>query len=171
MSKIIAGQRRLLEKSSKIQAVYQGLVFDAGQMLGAQKNPEQEHVGHTKQISKRGRGGGKKGEIAFSSSLRGTTFVEPFSHFSVGFELAKEDAKDLERAPMLKRRGKRKIVHPERQGKSDKSGRSLPHRKEHIPPKKVSDLMKKEVKKVIKRKRKAKKDVKKMETKPEQKST
>jgi hypothetical protein len=37
MSKIIAGQRRLLEKSSKIQAVYQGLVFDAGKMLGAQK--------------------------------------------------------------------------------------------------------------------------------------
>lgn len=150
MSQLINGQLRLMEQSSIRQAMHMGQGFRKGKNPPAPHNPEQTHPGHKKQLSHRGKGKGMKGEVDGETDLRkGSTFTEPFKHFSVGLELIKEAPRDLNKIPILRRRGNR-IVHPNRMGKKDKSGMSLPAKKEQAPPKKSSDIVKKQGKKAIK---------------------
>jgi hypothetical protein len=150
MSRIVAGQLRLMEESSILQARHMGEgLKDMGKNPSAPKAKEQDHPNLKRDVSHRGLGQGIRGEIkGFSELYKNSTYKVPFEHFSVGFDLMKEDNKDLDKVRKLIRSGKRHIVHPERMGKSDKSGMSLPHKKEHKPAKLLSTLITKEAKKV-----------------------
>jgi hypothetical protein len=151
MSRLIAGQLRLLEESSVLQAMHLGLSFGDGENSKAPKAKEQDHPNLQRDVSHRGRGKGIKGAVEGAVDLvKESTYKEPFQHFSVGFDLSKEDPKDLDKKLLLKRRGKRNIIHPERMGRKDASNMSLPHKKEHKPPKNLSSIVKKESKKVVK---------------------
>lgn len=155
MSRIIANQLRLLEESSRLQASHMGL---SGGMEG--KNPmapmaeEQKHPNLKKDASLRGKGKGHRGSVLDGHDLRGSSsYVEPFSQVSVGFDLLLEDTKgQVNKKPMLKRKGKRKIDYPDRMGKSDKSGMALPHNKDPKPPTKSSSLVHKHISKKVDKK-------------------
>lgn len=150
MSRIVSGQLRLLEKSSIQQAQNQGMSFHDGKTNAAPKSMEQSHPNLKRDASQRGNGMGVRGIVQGAEDLvKNSTYTVPFNHFSVGFEMVKEDAKNLNASRTLRRMGNR-IIHPARMGKKDESGMTLPSRKQSLPPKKKSSIKKKETKKIHK---------------------
>lgn len=142
MSRIVSGQLRLLEESSILQAAHMGMVFDSGKNPPAPKSAEQHQPNLKKDVSQRGKGDGLKGIVQGVEKLIHSTFVDSFAHFSVGFEMIKEDAKDLDKTRDIIQKWGRTIIHPKRMGKKDESGMSLPTNKQNNPPKEKSSLIK-----------------------------
>ncbi len=159
MSRIIAGQLRLMDESSKRNAQQSGMglgMFE-GKMPLPQPPKEQKHPNLKKDASMRGKNtikGVVKGLAKGAGNLiKKSTFVEAWSHFSVGGGLLKEDPKDHNKQLKMKRKGKRKITHPTRMGKRCDSGICQPSKKEHMPPTKKSDIKRHSIKKIAKGKR------------------
>lgn len=156
MSRIISGQLRLMDESSKrnAQQAGMGLGMFEGKMPLPKAPEEQTHPNLKKDANMRGKlsiPGMIKEEA--KKLVKNSTFVEAFSHFSVGGQLLKEDPKDHNKDLKMKRKGKRKITHPNRKGKNDISGLSQPNQKEQNPPTKKSDIMAINPKKMAKGKR------------------
>ena len=144
MSKVIAGQLRLMEESSRTNASHMGMNFDAGKNPGAPVIKEQSQPNLKKDASLRGKMFNFSKKNNNPATLRGnSTFTEPFAHFSVGFNHIVEDPKDLNKTLEMRDRG-RSIIHPRRMGKKDESGMALPAKKEQAPPQKKSTVLKKD---------------------------
>ncbi len=151
MSRIIAGQVRILDESSRQDSMF----VQRGNGRGVLKGIIPDMKIHMqpnlkKDASMRGRGQGMKGDVDKRGSdlHMKSSFTDPWMHFSVGGQLLKEHAKDLDKARVLLRKGKRAIIHPERMGKKHAAGISVPHRKQPAPPTKGSDIIKKQAKRV-----------------------
>jgi len=162
MSRVIAGQVRILDRSSSVDSMFLHKGIGRGVLKSVVPKPVlNNHPNLVKDVSQRGKGDGKKGDVDKSGTdlLKGSSFTEPFAHFSVGFDLVLEDNKDLDGDRKSKRKGTRKIILPNRQGKDNDAGISVPNRKEPLPPTKKSDLVKKNVKKQVRRIKKVSKGV------------
>jgi len=156
MSKRISGQMRVLDKSSKEEGQFVVQGTGAGRMKSLIPTPEENaNKGHAKQISRRGKGEGDKGEVHQQGSDLdgGSSFVEPFAHFSVGFEASRvEDIRNVGGLRNKQRHG-RNIRVPPRQGGNDSSGSPMAAKPESRPPKKGDSDMKKSQSKKAKTKR------------------
>ena len=155
MSRIVSGQLRLLEESSIRNASHTGIGIGVGKLVS--KVPHDGRQGQPnmyKDANQRGKGDGEKGEIEGGQDLKnGSTFVDAFAHFSVGFEAELESPEDLDQKRSRRTRGGRKIIIPARMGKKDESGTSLPNKKQQNPPKKTTkNLVKKQPKRKVVRK-------------------
>tara|TARA_R110000868_G_scaffold137660_2_gene351221 strand:- start:2921 stop:3460 length:540 start_codon:yes stop_codon:yes gene_type:complete len=147
MSRSISGQLRIVDKSSNGQGEYihTGIGHSAMKSLvpdlKLQLQPNLK-----KDASHRGMGKGEKGELAGSTDLlHDSTFVEPWSFFSVGHGLLLQDNKD-ENSRSMRREGKRVIDIPKREGKTDTAGQLLPAKKHHKAPTNHSDIVEKQTK-------------------------
>lgn len=177
----VSGQMRLMDKSSARSSQFNVVAKnkDGGPVPDMKL---QEASVLKKDASRRGRGEGVRGEVSIAGHdlLKGSTFKNPHMFQSVGFmrttnsnieRIAHGQNVDMDKfrggiqkltsgRPMDKdmkekvAAGMRRmpVAKPARKGKKDGSGKHLPAKKEHVPPKKVSDLITKEVKKVNKRK-------------------
>ena len=152
MAQIVSGQLRLMEQSSILNSKHSGIGIGHGKLVSLPlKDERQTHPNIARDVSHRGHGQGERGEIEGTEDLRrGSTYTEPFAHFSVGFEAELEAPEDLDKHLIRRSNGGRNIIIPSRMGKNDKSGMSLPNKKLQVPPKKKSDIVKKEKKRVNK---------------------
>tara|TARA_R110002126_G_scaffold234519_1_gene378537 strand:+ start:211 stop:771 length:561 start_codon:yes stop_codon:yes gene_type:complete len=169
MSKKIAGQVRIMDKSSKVdgQFIHKGIGANGMKSIIPDLNL-QKTLEEMKEHSHRGRGDGKKGEVKKSGVdvHKKSSFIEPVSFHSVGgMRLVSGNIEHLSAKanPVSKkgeisskgRKAKQFIKDPKREGKKDKSGKKQPYKLGNKPPTKSSDIVMKNVKEIMKRKIKA----------------
>ena len=155
MSKVVSGQLRVEDSSSKDLGQFRQQGNGRGQLKGVVPEPkENKRLNPKKESSHRGKGQGNKGDVSKKGSqLKKSSFTDPLSFISVGgMRLTNANIESVNnKVKEVADKVRKEVKKLDKKGKKDKSGKAVPNKKGGKPPKKVSDLIKKNEKKVIKR--------------------